>query len=381
MKFLYLSILAIACASSSVASILKRDFSTTIFTPPSSYEVPRTLYARSLMLTVNDASGTLLSTWENYSRGVTWFPIFRSTNHGQSWSPLSNVTDQVNGWGLRYQPILYELKQDFAGYKAGSILLAGNSIPEDLSATKIDLYISTDKGSTWKFLSNIAKGGEADPTNGKTPVWEPFLMVYNNQLHCFYSDQRDTKYGQKLVHQSTTDLKTWSNVVDDVTDSDYNARPGMATIAQMGNGNYIMTFEYCGTKNCDVYYKISNDPTRWNNLASTQLIAKDGTAPSSSPFTIWTPVGAQSGSSGVKTTNGTVVTNAYSDGSLYVNKQNGNPNAWTRISTSSPGQYSRSLAVGFNPKDIVIVGGGALNGNNNIVSLHARDVNGCNYCS
>lgn len=174
MKFLYLSILAIACASSSVASILKRDFSTTIFTPPSSYEVPRTLYARSLMLTVNDASGTLLSTWENYSRGVTWFPIFRSTNHGQSWSPLSNVTDQVNGWGLRYQPILYELKQDFAGYKAGSILLAGNSIPANLSATKIDLYISTDKGSTWKFLSNIAKGGEADPTNGKTPVWEPF---------------------------------------------------------------------------------------------------------------------------------------------------------------------------------------------------------------
>ena len=381
MKLLHFSILAIVCAYATVASVVKRDFSTTIFTPPSSYEVPRTLYARSLMLTVNDASGTLLSTWENYSGGKTWFPIYRSTDHGQSWSPLSNVTDQVNGWGLRYQPDLYELKQDFAGYKVGAILLAGNSIPSDLSATKIDLYISTDKGLTWKFLSHIAVGGAADPTNGKTPVWEPFLMLYNNQIHCYYSDQRDPAYGQKLVHQSTSDLKSWSNVVNDVTDSDYNARPGMATIAKMGDGKYIMTFEYCGTRSCNIYYKISTNPTSWNNLGSTQLIAKDGTVPFSSPFVIWTPVGAQSGSSGVKTTNGTVVVNAYNDGSLYVNKFNGAPDQWTRISTSSPGQYSRSLAVGFNPKDIVIVGGGALGGRSNSVTLFARDVNGCNYCS
>lgn len=91
-------------------------------------------------------SGTLLTTWENYSGGKTWFPIYRSTDHGYTWSPFSTVTDQVNGWGLRYQPFLYELKQSFAGYPAGSILLAGNSIPEDLSKTQLDLYISTDKG-------------------------------------------------------------------------------------------------------------------------------------------------------------------------------------------------------------------------------------------
>ena len=54
--------------------------------------------------------------------------------------------DQVNGWGLRYQPFLYELAEPIGGYEAGTILLAGNSIPDDLSQTQIDLYASTDKG-------------------------------------------------------------------------------------------------------------------------------------------------------------------------------------------------------------------------------------------
>lgn len=126
------------------------------------------------MLTVGDKSGTLLSTWENYSgdenNGKPWFPIYRSTDHGATWKNFSRVDDQVNGFGLKYQPFLYELKETFAGYAAGAILLAGNSIPRDLSSTKLDLYISTDKGKTWKFLSSIASGGKALPNNGETPV-------------------------------------------------------------------------------------------------------------------------------------------------------------------------------------------------------------------
>jgi hypothetical protein len=47
------------------------------------------------------------------------------------------------------------------GYPAGTILLAGNSIPADLSKTQLDLYASTDNGVTWKFVSHIANGGKA----------------------------------------------------------------------------------------------------------------------------------------------------------------------------------------------------------------------------
>ena len=71
-------------------------------------------------------------------------------------------------------------------------------------------------------------------------------MVYNNQLVCYYSDQRDSRYGQKIVHQVTSDLKNWGAVVDDVTAPVYSARPGMPIVSKMGNGQYIMSYEYGG---------------------------------------------------------------------------------------------------------------------------------------
>ena len=109
----------------------------------------------------------ILSTWENYSPekdGLVYFPIYSrqvaippdaglrltypsfSSNNGKTWSEYSRVQDQVNNVGLKYQPDLYELPQDIGSFKKGTILLAGNSIPRDLSTTQIDLYASTDKG-------------------------------------------------------------------------------------------------------------------------------------------------------------------------------------------------------------------------------------------
>lgn len=110
----------------------------------------------------------ILSTWENYSPekdGLVYFPIYSrqvptnvsadalsnlfsrpSDNNGKKWSEYSRVQDQVNGVGLKYQPDLYELPRDIGAFKEGTILLAGNSIPRDLSTTQIDLYASTDKG-------------------------------------------------------------------------------------------------------------------------------------------------------------------------------------------------------------------------------------------
>jgi len=83
-----------------------------IYSPPSSYRVPRTLYARSLLLKTDGTNeNVLLSTWENYSPEPpqVWFPIYKSLDLGKTWTALSNITDTQNGWGLRYQPHLYEL--------------------------------------------------------------------------------------------------------------------------------------------------------------------------------------------------------------------------------------------------------------------------------
>lgn len=147
-----------------------------LFVPPSDYTDPRVLYARTVELTLAD--NILLATWENYSPEppAVYFPIYRSTDHGATWAHISNCTDRVNGWGLRYQPFLYELPVDLGGFEKGTVLLAGNSIPTNLSNTQIDLYASRDRGLSWEFVSHVAAGGEAEPDNGLTPVWEPFIM-------------------------------------------------------------------------------------------------------------------------------------------------------------------------------------------------------------
>ena len=94
-----------------------------IFSPPSDYNIPRTLYAHSLLI-AQDGNDTnvLLSTWENYSPEPpsVYFPVYRSTDLGQTWTHISNITDTVNGWGLRYQPFLYELPQPFGTYSVRS---------------------------------------------------------------------------------------------------------------------------------------------------------------------------------------------------------------------------------------------------------------------
>lgn len=144
-----------------------------LFQPPDNYTDPRTLYARTVEL----RDGRLLATWENYSPEPppVWFPIYESLDYGKTWAEIARVQDQVYGFGLRYQPFLYELPQAFGKYPAGTVLLSGSAIPTNLTETNIELYASRDKGRTWEFVSHIAHGGVAVPNNGETPVWEPYL--------------------------------------------------------------------------------------------------------------------------------------------------------------------------------------------------------------
>ena len=185
MRLLYSAILSLAGllplqTSAAPTPVEKRQTATisnqVIFSPPTNagWVDPRVLYPRAVQLT----SGALLATWENYSPEPprVYFPIYRSTDEGATWTQISKVQDTVNGWGLRYQPFLYQLPIAVGSYPAGTVLVAGNSIPTDLSKTKIDIYASRDDGLTWSFVSSVARGGVAQPVNGETPVWEPLLM-------------------------------------------------------------------------------------------------------------------------------------------------------------------------------------------------------------
>ncbi|KFY25126.1 hypothetical protein V491_01891 [Pseudogymnoascus sp. VKM F-3775] len=330
----------------------------TIYVPPSDYNTPKTLYGRTVQL----EDGTLLATWENYSPEppLVYFPIYKSTDKGETWAPFSTVTDQVNGWGLRYQPDLYLLPQAIGDLPKGAIICSANSIPTDLSQTKIDVYASVDDGLTWSFVSTVASGGVALPNNGETPVWEPFMMVYDNQLVMYYSDQRDSAHGQKMVHQVSSDGVNWGPVVNDVAYSTYEQRPGMPTVAALPNGQYIMTYEYglgpnpVGSGTFPIYYRISSSPLTFDS-APGQILNAGGVVPTSSPYVVWSPSGGS---------NGSIIVSANSHAEIFVNTNLGDADSWVMYSTSQSRAYTRHLRVMDDPDYLLIMSAGFLNGDN-----------------
>jgi hypothetical protein len=118
--------------------------------------------------------GTILATTAYSGPQPPYFPIYESKDGGASWEHISDLTDQVNGWGMSAQPALAELLTPMGGFEAGTILGAGNSWSN--TSTRIDLYASVDKGRTWQFVSRVDEGGRPNTTNGATPIWEPFIL-------------------------------------------------------------------------------------------------------------------------------------------------------------------------------------------------------------
>ncbi|KAJ4172030.1 hypothetical protein NW754_007628 [Fusarium falciforme] len=323
-----------------------------IYDPPNNYTDPQVLYARPVEL----SDGTLLATWENYSPEppLVWFPIVKSVDGGKTWKEISRVRDQVNNWGLRYQPFLYQLKEDIGNFEAGTVLISGSSIPTNLSHTQIELYASRDLGYTWEFVSHVAAGGEARPEHGLTPVWEPFLMTYQGELILYYSDQRDNEtHSQKLVHQRTSDLLTWSDVVEDTKYADYYARPGMPTVAKLPNDEYIYVYEYGGEPSAGrywfpVYYRLSEDPLAFLEAPGQQVVSDDGTKPAGSPYVVWSSYGGE---------NGTIVVSCGTMPQIFTNQALGHPDAWKKWEVPQPTAYTRALLVFEEDPDLLMIMG------------------------
>jgi len=286
-------------------------------------------YARAVRL---ENSRTWLVSYQQF--GAAGFPIFRSTDDGHTWQRLSNVQSTGDASGVWLQPSFYELPRAFAGLPRGTVLFAGNDLG-DFTSTRIELYASLDRGLTWRHLSTVAQGGPPNPNNGGTPVWEPFLLLRKNRLVVYYSDQRDPEHGQKLAHQTSTDLRTWGPVVNDVADADYDLRPGMTTIAQINPYLWILTYENGNDKTGNpyaVHYRLARDPESFDSAPDFVLHDQDGYIPSAAPTVSWSDSGGPAG---------TIVVTANSDQDFFVNRHLGDPRRWTRVTSAIPGGYSR----------------------------------------
>lgn len=298
----------------------------------------------------------LLATFEHYMNREPSFPIYRSTDNGETWNLLSEVEDTKNKFGMRYQPHLFELPQQVGEFPAGTILCAGNSIPADYSSTELLVYASRDGGKSWEFLSSIIKGGRAIyPNKGETPVWEPFLALdKSGRLVAYYSDERfeNKKLDQILAHKVSEDGgKTWGKEVFDVAVADGKTRPGMAVVTHLPNDKYMMVFELVGVEGIPIHYKLSDDGVTWGDPADLgkRIANKEGHFLRSTPYVIWSPYGGANGT--IMVSGMALNANGNEKGNGYMINRNLGEGEWTHmdapitynISDGTPGGYSQTM--------------------------------------
>jgi hypothetical protein len=303
------------------------------------------------------AKGQLLATFSR--RGA--LPIYRSTDYGETWQFLSEVT------GVRGQPSLYELPRKMGEFPAGTIMAAGTGESTDPAKSVLAVSYSSDGGKTWQFLSNIVEGGRGPYDPGQrafitkaTPVWEPYLYAdAAGRLVAYFSDERykSDGYNQLLDHKVSNDGgRTWGDVVFDVAIPDGLSRAGMAIVTRAGNGKFFMIYEVVGLpgyplepRSNPVHFRVSNDGDNFGDPKDRGTLIQDRWRqfPWATPYIVWSPWPAP---------NGTLIASGraimrYDLGQvgngLMINRRNGE-GLWTLIETPihyapNPSGYSQTM--------------------------------------
>lgn len=261
-------------------------------------------YGRLLVLEhqSDKENGALLATHCELNAGLTdhapRYPIYRSKDNGKSWEIITYVTDTLTGANSEWNPTLFELSKPCGDYPEGTVILAACSVdPEHTKESHIRLYFSLDGGYTFDQGVAVASAGGLD--NG---VWEPFLIQLDDgSLVCFYSDDSDPEYSQKIVYKHSKDGENWGDSVDAVTSGYPEERPGMPVVTRLGDGSYFMVYEVVDKNGVDgnpVCFKRSKDGLDWDNPSfnGNEILSKNGKkALGSAPYCGWTPVGGENG--------------------------------------------------------------------------------------
>lgn len=347
-------------------------------------------------------------------------PVYKSDDNGTTWQHLADVkapayassnsayAAYVSNWT---NPYLYVLPQSVGNLASGTLLMATvvsgddyyyldqkktnpNYTPThdgDRSNTAIALYASTDSGSTWNVVNIIATGSWSNGANypatentyhQNDPVWEPYLMVYNNQLVCYYSDENDytgynsstgaltidpanatatDSHGQVIAHRTWDGSSSaWSSAVVDVTGDTVSmgngkteiggGRPGMANVVQTSDGQWMLTYEYWGGGD-NVRYKLSGNPLQFFAVGGA-----DGTGISGLPVSAGSSALSQGGNPVlVRLPGGRLIYNAGGSGDVWVNASGSGTGSWTEYQTTLPAAYSRNLTYDATTGRVVIL--------------------------
>ena len=203
------------------------------------------------------------------SWGGTRLQVFRSTDNCRTWSLSATLWE--DGRDLDNGQLLQ--------LPNGDILLAMRSVRWQESY-QIRVYKSVNGGSSWNYLSTVdentgAPGALGNPDKG---VYEPHMQLLDDgSVALMYANEKhvtgNPSYSQLISEKiSTNGGGSWGNEIYVAWDpANAGSRPGMPVWTKMTNGQYIVTFEVCGTQNCNIFTKKSTDGKTWASGIGTKV--------------------------------------------------------------------------------------------------------------
>lgn len=237
---------------------------------------------RLVRITHGAAKGTIVA---SVAPGV----IYQSTDEGSTFTKLTEIQYPST---LTWQccGVLYELPRTVGSISAGTLLFSASFCEGNVASMPI--FSSSDDGHTWTFLAEPVSGGECikDKEVQGDGLWEPdFEVASDGALVMFWSDETDPCCSQKLSQIRTYDGMTWQDKKDTVASDNHTARPGMAVVSKVPSGKYFMTYELCGTANCDVMYRTSDDGWNFGSQSNmgTKIVTASGRYFEHAPRNIW----------------------------------------------------------------------------------------------
>jgi hypothetical protein len=266
-----MAFLAAACLLTAPSVLLSQ--------PATGTPLPNTgQYSRLVRLAHGTQNGTIVA-----SNGQTG-NIFQSTNNGVSFTQVATIPG-ISGATLNGGGTLFEMPQTVGSLAAGTLLYA--STYTEGSQRAIEMFVSTNAGSTWTHSQQLLIGGSTS-----TGLWEPeFEIASDGGLVLFWSDETDPCCSQKLAQMRTYNGTSWQNKQNTVASSAQVDRPGMAVVSKLSGGTYFMTYEICGPAACTVYYRTSTDGWNWGTASNlgTRLATPYGQYFEHAPTNTWSP--------------------------------------------------------------------------------------------
>ena len=240
-------------------------------------------YFRLVRLEHGSSNGTIVASESLMGNGIT-ANIWQSPDGGNSWTQVT-IVPEIAGSAMIGGSELFEMPQTVGSLAAGTLLYAATYQVGSLRA--IEIYTSTNAGSTWTYLGTPVVGG----SNG-SGIWEPnFEIASDGGLVMVYSDETDPCCSQKLSQIRTYNGTSWQDQQNTIASPIQADRPGMAVVTKLPGGTYFMTYEDCGPAACTVFYRTSTDGWNWGSSSNmgTKLQTPSGQYFEHAPTNAWSP--------------------------------------------------------------------------------------------